>query len=138
MKFFIKCNPPRSTAQAGLKIMKNHRTGRQFVGKKQGSKAQQTQSELMWLLSQYVPKEPFEQPIHLSVLWAYPWRKGEPQKNRASGWKPCDTRPDCDNLCKMLLDCMTRLGYWTDDSIIFDLHFKKIYSDEPGIGIDIH
>jgi hypothetical protein len=53
----------------------------------------------------------------------------------ARGVIPCDTRPDCDNLCKILFDAMTRLGFWGDDSQIADLRFVKCWGDTAGIGV---
>jgi len=136
MKFWIKCIPPKSTGQAGLRIMKK-KNGQQFIGKFASSKSKKTQEELMTLLRPYVPDSPMEGPIKLFVFWCYPWRKAEPKKNRVLGRKHCDTRPDCDNLCKMLQDNMSRLGFWCDDAQIAHLEFIKYWADNPGIGIEI-
>lgn len=135
MRFILNCIPPKHTAQASNRILKT-KDGRFFVGKMSSSNAKQTQNELMWLLSPHKPPKPFGEPIRLEVKWVYPFRKTEPKKNRIEGL-PCTTRPDCDNLCKLLLDIMTRLGFWVDDSIIYDLHFTKVYSDNPHIEINI-
>ncbi len=135
MKFVINCIPPKHTAQASNTILKT-KDGRYFVGKKSSSNAKQAQNELMWLFNSHKPPQPISEPISLEVKWVYPFRKTEPKKNRIEGL-PCVTRPDCDNLCKMLLDVMTRLGFWVDDSIIYDLHFIKFYSDNPRIEIEI-
>ena len=135
-RFFIDCIPPKSTAQASLRIMKRS-NGTQFVGKYAKSKGKKTQDELMRWLADHVPPEPYTKPVQLTVDWNYPWRKQEPKKNRATGSKWCDTRPDVDNLCKLLLDCMTKLGYWTDDSLVASLTFNKRWVDSPGIGIEI-
>lgn len=135
MIFTINCIPPKHTAQASNKILKT-KDGRFFVGKMSSSTAKQTQNELMWLLMPYRPQTPFACPLKLSVKWLYPFRKAEPKKNRIEEL-PCTTRPDCDNLCKLLLDIMTRLGFWVDDSLIYDLHFIKCYSGNPRIEIKI-
>jgi Holliday junction resolvase RusA-like endonuclease len=135
--FFIHCNPPKSTAQASHRIMKR-RDGTQFVGKFDTSNGKKTQDELLILLQQHMSDHTrFEGPVKLSVHWHYAWRKSEPKKNKRHGWKWCDTRPDVDNLCKLLFDCMTRIGFWTDDSQIAILYFEKQWCDVPGIGIKI-
>lgn len=136
IKFFIKCNPPKSTAQASARILKR-KDGSQFIGKFANSKGKQVQNELMVLLKPHVPESAFNGPVQLSVVWCYPWRKSESKKNKAAGMKYCDTRPDCDNLLKMFNDCMTRLGFWTDDSQVAVLHFEKIWSNYPGIQVEI-
>jgi len=134
--FFIPCNPPKSTAQGSSRIMRR-RDGTQFVGKCANSKAAKAKANLLTLLHPHRPEKPLEGPVSLSVVWTYPWRKGEPKKNRTAGYKPCDTRPDVDNLCKMLFDAMTTAGFWNDDSQVAQLRFDKMWSDEPGIRIGI-
>lgn len=135
MFFVINCIPPKHTAQASNKILKT-KDGRYFVGKKSTSKGKQTQNELMWLLMPHRPQKPLEGAVKIDIKWVYPFRSTEPKKNRYEGL-PCVTRSDADNLMKLLFDCMTRLGFWLDDSQIYDLHFIKCYSDNPRIEIDI-
>lgn len=59
-------------------------------------------------LERYAPDAPFEGPICLKVMWLYNRADGR------TGWK--DTRPDTDNLQKLLKDCMTRTRFWLDDA----------------------
>lgn len=40
------------------------------------------------------------------------------------------TRPDSDNLAKMVKDALNKV-FWKDDSLVCDLHIKKIYSESP-------
>jgi len=134
--FFIPCNPPKSTAQGSSRIMKR-KNGQMFVGRCANSKAAKAKANLLTLLHPHRPETPLEGPLLLVVDWRYAWRKSEPKKNRAEGWKYCDTRPDVDNLCKMLLDAMTTAGFWNDDSQIAKLSFTKEWSNYSGIGIRI-
>ena len=135
MKFIIECIPPKATHQASLRIMKR-KDGTQFVGKFAKSKGKQAQNDLMTLLMPHVPSSPIEEPVKLHVKWVYPSRKSEPKKNRI-GQIPCNTRPDVDNLFKMLGDCMTRLGFWMDDSQVYSLTFEKFWGERPGIFVEI-
>jgi Holliday junction resolvase RusA-like endonuclease len=134
ISFRIDCIPPKSTHQASLRIMKR-RDGTQFVGKMESGKGAQVKRDLIALLAEHRPAEPFAGPVELIVYWDYPWRKSEPKRNRALGVKWCDTRPDCDNLAKMLIDCMTRLGFWADDSQVARLSFSKRWANRPGIEV---
>lgn len=43
-------------------------------------------------------------------------------------------RPDADNLSKSLVDCMTKCGYWDDDSMV-NFEFSKYRAPHPGIMI---
>ena len=48
------------------------------------------------------------------------------------------TKPDTDNLQKLLKDCMTRVGFWEDDAQVAREVIEKRWSDEPcGIYIEI-
>mgnify|MGYP000064395921 CR=1 FL=1 len=77
-------------------------------------------------------------PVAVSVLFIWPYRKSEPKKRTAGGGLlPCDTRPDADNLTKMLLDAMTRCAFWRDDGQVADLRIAKLWGPEPGISIRI-
>lgn len=40
-------------------------------------------------------------------------------------------KPDCDNLAKAVLDCITQIGcFWRDDSQVVELTIVKAYADE--------
>lgn len=41
-------------------------------------------------------------------------------------------KPDLDNLEKAILDALTNLGVWTDDSLVVSVEKAKLYSNEPG------
>ena len=131
--FWINCVPPRSTHQSALRIFKK-RDGRQFVGR--DSKGLAVDRELQSLLLPFRPPARLECPVRLSVRWVYPYRKSEPKKNRKNPI-PCATRPDADNLLKGLIDAMTKVGFWRDDSQIFSLNFEKYFSEKSGIGVTI-
>lgn len=132
----LKCNPPKTTAQASNRILKT-KSGRYFIGKMQSSKAKQTESDLVNLLYPYVPAEPLKGALKVEIKWVYVWTASEPKKNKINGFKYCDTRPDADNICKLLFDTMTRLSFWKDDSQISVLNFQKMWADEPKIIINI-
>ena len=134
MEFFVKCNPPKTTMQATTRIFKNKYTGKMFIGKT--DKAKSVKEELMALLRPYVPEKPFSTPLKVTIEWGYPYLKSVKKKDIGK-LIPCTTRSDIDNICKGFFDVLTRLGFWSDDSIIWDLRFRKFYTDNAGIGIKI-
>lgn len=82
-------------------------------------------------LQPYRPGEPMAGPVMLSVVWAFPTRS-----HREGAWRV--TRPDTDNLQKMLKDCMTRAGFWRDDSQVCSEHIMKVWTRKrPGILIEV-
>lgn len=87
--------------------------------------------ELAFLLRPYVPPEPFDCPVALHTVWRF--KRGKTKKDgeyRA-------TKPDTDNIQKLLKDTMEDLGFWKDDSRVVDDRCEKIWSDEPGIFVRI-
>ena len=134
MEFFIDCIPPKTTAQSTTRVFKNKYTGKMFIGKTE--KGATTRNEIIGLLIPYRPKLPLQDALKLKIEWVYPYLKSVRKKDLGKKI-PCTTRPDCDNLCKFLCDCMTRCGYWADDSIVSVLEFSKYYYEKPGIHITI-
>ena len=47
------------------------------------------------------------------------------------------TKPDTDNLQKLLKDVMTKLGFWRDDALVASEVIEKFWADVPGIFIRV-
>ena len=132
MNFKLKMIPPTATAQQKGECI---RAGYIHHYKKKNVAA--AEAILRDALLPYVPAEPFEgQPVRLLTLWMFPYPKSAKKHKPGYGrWKI--TRPDTDNLNKMLKDVMTDMGFWKDDALICGEFIEKLYSDEPGIVIMI-
>lgn len=76
-------------------------------------------------LSQFKPYKPIEGAVSLYVLWLFP--KGKTHKD--GEWKI--TRPDTDNMEKLLKDCMTDVGFWKDDAQVCQEIVEKRWSKGP-------
>lgn len=132
IEFHIDCIPPKATAQQA-KITMIGGKPRKYDPKN----VKAAKQSMIALLQPFKPEKPLEGPVKLSVTWVYPWRKSEPKKNRIEPLKPCDTRPDCDNLSKAFCDILTRLNFWNDDSQVYYLIFRKYWGETPGITVKI-
>ena len=75
--------------------------------------------------------EPYKGGVRLTVKWLFP--KGEEHKNGEYRI----TKPDTDNLQKMLKDCMTLVGFWKDDALVASEIVEKFWAEVPGIYIRI-
>ena len=81
----------------------------------------------------YVPAEPItDKPIYFGAIWEFPYPKSA-KKHQPGKFRQKFTRPDTDNLNKLLKDVMTDMGFWKDDALISAEFIEKVYSDEPGI-----
>lgn len=87
--------------------------------------------EFSWRTKKYRPDAPIESPVELYVQWRFPLTK----RSKEGQWKT--TRPDTDNLNKMLKDVLTANGYWKDDSYVVREIIEKIWSENSGIHIKI-
>lgn len=58
-------------------------------------------------------------------------RAREVPGHRDGEWKT--TKPDTDNMIKLLKDCMTRTGFWVDDAQVCSEITEKFWGDVSGI-----
>lgn len=82
-------------------------------------------------LARYRPEVPLEGPVELYVVWCYPATKTHP----AGTWKT--TKPDTDNLIKLVKDEMTHLGFWLDDAQVCMELNAKCYDRISGVSFRI-
>lgn len=128
MQIFLLMTPPTVTAQERKVTIVR---GRPIFYKPENVK--KAQAEIIKHLRPFKPKEPIEGAIELKVKWLFP--KGK--LHEAGEWRV--TKPDTDNLEKMIKDCMTELGFWNDDAQVVRETVEKRWVDEPsGISIEIN
>lgn len=87
--------------------------------------------KLMAHLARYKPEKKSVAAIRMMTKWCFPkGRQHVDGEYRA-------TKPDTDNLQKLLKDCMTAVGFWKDDAQVASEFVEKVWSDIPGIYIRI-
>lgn len=127
MEFFVSMKPPTATAQE-KKVCVVH--GKPMFY--DPAPVKEAKRLLVGHLSCHRPDTPMEGPVSLRVLWLFP--KGKTHKN--GEWRV--TKPDTDNLQKLLKDCMTKCGFWKDDAQVVREVVEKRWSDDPtGIYIEV-
>ena len=87
-------------------------------------------ADLFCILAEQAPSRPLDGNLSVEVTWAWT-RKGQTQPE----WK--NTKPDLDNLAKLLLDEMGRAGIITDDARVVELVLRKLWVQERDEGIKI-
>ena len=127
MEFFLNMIPPTATAQE-KKVRIVH--GKPLFFDPSPVKA--ARKQLIAHLLPHRPQKPLDGAVALSTVWLFP--KG--RSHTHGEWRV--TKPDTDNLQKLLKDCMTRCGFWRDDAQVVRESVEKRWSDEPsGIYIEI-
>lgn len=81
-------------------------------------------------LSKYKPDVPYNVGVRFITKWCFP-------KGKHSDGEYKTTKPDTDNLQKLLKDCMTALRFWKDDALVASEITEKFWADIPGIYIRI-
>lgn len=81
----------------------------------------------------------FSGPVGLSLWFAFPRPANHSGKKGMKEWAPSkhSGRPDADNLAKAVMDALTNLGVWKDDSQVSSLSVCKRYSDTTRTGCTV-
>jgi len=126
INFFLPIKPPTKTAQ--------QKAARRVKGKtyyyEDGDLAQVRQKLLAWT-GKHRPEKPLEGPLRLTVKWLFPLI------TRAHGGQYKDTKPDLDNIIKMLADALEQNGFYHNDSQIASMILEKFWADQVGIFVQI-
>lgn len=81
-------------------------------------------------LSKHIPEQRYDCGVRLVTKWCFPRGRHYDGEYRL-------TRPDTDNLQKLLKDCMTEIGFWKDDALVASEITEKFWAEIPGIYIQV-
>lgn len=124
LEFFMPMRPPTATHQE-----KKWRVVKGKPVSYDPPEVLAARSKLTAHLAGHKPTHPLEGAVRLLVKWCFPlcgdYHDGEYRT----------TRPDTDNLNKLLKDCMTDVGFWKDDAQVASEICEKFWAEVPGIYI---
>lgn len=126
-EFFMPMIPPTETHQ--------EKKARCVNGKPQfyePTELKAAREKLEAHLSGHVPNERLYGALRLVTKWCFPITH---KHNQDGEYKT--TRPDTDNMIKLLKDVMTDLGYWYDDAQVASEITEKFWAKVPGIYVVI-
>lgn len=128
-QFFMAMIPPTVTAQE-KKIGRNKKTGKSYLYA--SDEVRDAEQKFIAHLSQHKPDAPIVgEAVRLTVKWCFPM--GDNHQN--GEYKI--TKPDTDNLDKLLKDCMTKCGFWEDDELVASEIIEKFWSRVPGVYVKV-
>lgn len=125
-EFFMPMIPPTKTHQ--------EKKVRVIKGKPvfyEPAELKMVRAKLTAHLAQHVPEKKYTTAVRLITKWCF-----QIKSNHQDGEYKA-TKPDTDNLQKMLKDIMTDLKYWTDDALVSSEIIEKFWAKIPGIYIYI-
>ncbi len=126
MHFFMSMDPPTKTQQ-------EHRIGKRKDGSMyvyEDRDLKEARLKLYKAVLPHTPEKPFTKAVQLVVKWCFP-------RGSHSHGSYKTTKPDTDNLNKMLKDEMTKAGFWKDDALVASEVIEKFWTDTPGIYVEI-
>lgn len=130
----VVCDPVTATSQQkGIRVLRKMFGGTKVLHYKKKT-VEAAEKMLYYLFAKYRPQRPFSGPIEVCLNIAFPKRACD---LKAKHVVPHTTRPDLDNLSKMILDVLTKLGFWHDDSKVTSLYAHKCYSASPGYAVTV-
>ena len=121
IEFFMPMIPPTTTHQ--------EKQVRVVNGKPVFYEPQELKTARMKLkanLAKHVPKKKLNGAVRMIVKWIFP-KGGHPDGTYK------DTKPDTDNLQKLLKDVMTDLHFWKDDAQVASEICEKFWGEHSGI-----
>lgn len=124
-EFFMPMIPPTVTAQEHKVTVRN---GKPIFYDPPEVKA--AEEKLVANLCKHRPDEPYREGVRLTVKWLFPRGRHRDGEYRT-------TKPDTDNLQKLLKDCMTICGFWADDALVASEICEKFWADKAGIYVRI-
>lgn len=130
IQFFMHMIPPRTTAQQ--KRVAVSKSGKQL--RYEGESLKSAHAKIRAYAAPHRPPEPIAGPVRLVVKWMF---LDKQHAHEHGSWKI--TRPDTDNLQKMIKDVFTDLGFWMDDAqVVSEIAEKFWVREKPGIYVEVH
>lgn len=121
IEFFLAMQPPTETHQEKKVAV--------VSGKPvfyEPDELKDARQKLTAYLAKHVPSKKLTGPLQLVTKWCYP--RGSHKNGEYK-----TTKPDTDNMIKLLKDVMTGLGFWKDDALIVSEITEKFWAEVPGI-----
>ncbi|WP_432748905.1 RusA family crossover junction endodeoxyribonuclease [Pectinatus haikarae] len=125
IEFFVAMQIPTVTHQEKKISVKN---GKPHVYEPDELKDARAKFEAYF--AKYRPEDKFIGPVRLITKWMFP-----AGKHQTATYKT--TKPDTDNMIKLLKDVMTKLNYWDDDAQVASEITEKFWNDVQGIYVRI-
>ena len=151
IQFFLQMVPPTITAQEkDIRVVQKNitRSDGKVVRKPvpvvyEDQKLKDARQKLMGHLARWKYDSQFQgmppgKGVRLETVWCFKL----PTSGTSAGVSVEDgdyrlTKPDTDNLQKMLKDCMTATGFWKDDALVCSEQVEKRWASTPGIFITV-
>jgi Holliday junction resolvase RusA-like endonuclease len=130
----VECVPPTTTTQTDL------RSVRRKDGKLGVINTHRAQHNWLVWAHQHKPREVFDGPLGFIIDLEWPWSNSKHDKKTRLKWLrfPRDTRPDCDNVAKGILDAIVSAQWCVSDARIAGLVVSEWWGHNPGVTLAMY
>jgi len=121
---------------------KRHRSVRMGKFNRQYDPSAADKGDFLSIVQKHAPETPHAIPLQLDLRFYFTRPKAHYKSGKNAHLlkdNPPEyhtSRPDCDNLCKFVMDALNKI-YWKDDSYIVSLTVQKLYSENPRTEIEL-
>lgn len=126
IEFFANMAPPTCTHQQKKVAVRN---GKPVLY--EPPELKEARAKLMAHMAQHRPEVKMQGALQLVTKWCFPI------KGKHKNGEYRTSRPDTDNLQKLLKDVMTDLHFWEDDAQVASEVAEKFWADVPGIYVSV-
>lgn len=128
IEFFMPMIPPTVTHQE-KKVRVVMKAGKPVPVFYEPEELAAARAKLLGHLGRSKPERPMLGGVRMLVKWLFPLTG----RHHDGEWRT--SKPDTDNLQKLLKDCMTDVGFWKDDAQVCSEITEKFWALRPGIYI---
>lgn len=138
---------PKAKARPRSRVV-TPRRGRAFSQTYTDPKSRREEELFRAAIRTFRPSSPITSAVRLAIEFGFPYRAGwtkAQQRDADDGRMNHLSRPDLDNLAKLVLDAMNPHpgdeidpgGWWLDDGQVVELNTRKVYSRSPYVLVSV-
>jgi len=136
VSFVVPGRPrPKGNSKQGFIVNRGKPNARAIITDSKSTKA--AVAHFTGACSPFAPASPIQGPVRLVLAFYMPHVAKPPKwfvNATDDGVAYHDKRPDVDNLTKLVLDVLTKLGFWRDDAQVVTLIVRKHLAEPGAVG----
>jgi Holliday junction resolvase RusA-like endonuclease len=127
--YHFAIDPPTSTHQSALRIIRK-KNGASFVGKYTKSDVKKWENAFKLLLKAKKPKNTYKSGTPVRLVFGLFYKAPQSRPCPTVQWKT--TKPDADNVVKVMMDALVSEGYIETDQQVAELRIMKLEWEQGG------
>jgi len=131
----LRCAPPTKTSQGKRARIVKGKNGKLIPVFFKKAATSKELDDWRWLVRPYRPAVPIADAVVFECVLVYPYLADTSKRDRARGWLPKISKPDCDNAMKGFVDVLVDEQFLVDDQRIARFVVEKYHGPDADVGI---